>query len=595
MPGNNPLRDIREYYTLADDLRFTKGKHNFSTGLWVQRIHENHVGSPVYSSGAVSYSTMLTFLQDIPNQFNLVRNPLPVGFRSTESAWYFQDEMKLRSNLTLRLGLRHEMTDGWNEVADRCTNYRYDKNFVISTEPVLGHSCLTENHARLLFEPRVGIAWDPTGRGIWAVRAGFGIHNDLQDVLGNRAYNNPPFSAREQLSGPLLSLIPLQKNAPLARTCGTPGAPPPPACGIYSPGGFDPVLRTPTSQQWSLTIERGLARDLMLSVGYVGSESYHTPLILNANSPYPIVCQEPQGCISGGVAQNGNPIPVTQRVVVPKGTLYHPPSTRPNPNVGNGPQWFNQGTANYHGLDVSLTKRGRGSAFKVNYTWGKAIDLNSAYFSPSAGNEPGLLPSPYYRRELNRGVASNSLAHQFNGFYSYVLPFGNGQRFGSGATGVVDKLIGGWQWQGSVRIAGGFPFTPLAGSNPTGTGDNSNSDVVSWNPDFKGKVILGKPDQWFDPRAFVLPLQGTFGNVGRGPLRGPGLFMVDSSLLKRIRVSEGLNLQFRAEVFNVLNHPNFSYPNEVVFQGADYSPSGGVITNTATTSRQIQFALKLLF
>src|SRR5213594_5251709 len=89
-----------------------------------------------------------------------------------------------------------------------------------------------------------------------------------------------------------------------------------------------------------------------VSVGYVGSESYHTPLILNANSPYPIVCQEPQGCISGGVAQNGNPIPVSQRVVVPKGTLYHPPSTRPNPNVGNGPQWFIQGTANYHGLDV---------------------------------------------------------------------------------------------------------------------------------------------------------------------------------------------------------------------------------------------------
>ena len=121
VPGNNALRDIREYYSVADDLRFTKGKHSLSAGVCVRRIHENHVGSPVYSSGAVSYSTMLTFLQDVPNQFNLVRNPLPVGFRSTESAWYFQDEMKLRSNLTLRLGLRHEMTDGWNEVADRCT------------------------------------------------------------------------------------------------------------------------------------------------------------------------------------------------------------------------------------------------------------------------------------------------------------------------------------------------------------------------------------------------------------------------------------------------------------------------------------------
>src|SRR5206468_10891540 len=175
-------------------------------------------------------------------------------------------------------------------------------------------------------------------------------------------------NARELLSGPLLSLIPLQKNAPLPRTCGTPGAPPPPACGIYGPGGFDPVLRTPTSQQWSLTIERGIARDLMLSVGYVGSQSYHTPLSLDANSAYPIVCQDPQGCISGGTTTGGNPVPVNQRVLVPKGTLSHPPATRPHPYVGSGTQWFNQGTANYHALDVSLMKRiSRGLAFKANY------------------------------------------------------------------------------------------------------------------------------------------------------------------------------------------------------------------------------------
>src|SRR2546426_1094495 len=209
--------------------------------------------------------------------------------------------------------------------------------------------------------------------------------------------------------------------------------------------------------------------------------------------------------------------------------------------------------------------------------------------------------------EPARGVKGNPLASRtlpfhcqppislFNAFTSYQLPFGNGQRFGSGATGAVDKLIGGWQWNGSVRLASGFPFTPLAGSNISGTGDASQSDAPSWNPDFKGKVIVGKPDQWYDPRAFVLPLQGTFGNVGRGSLRGPGLFTLDTSLLKRVRISEGLNLQFRAEAFNVLNHTNLGYPNEVVFQGADYSPTGGVITATATPSRQIQFALKLQF
>src|SRR6058998_1799108 len=309
-PGNNPLFGGREYYSLADDLRFTKGKHSFSAGVWVQRIHEIHFGAAQFSAGGVSYNTMLTFLQDIPSQFNLIRNPAPIGYRSTEGAWYFQDEMKLRSNLTLRLGLRHEMTDGWNEVADRCAHYVYDKNFVISTKPLLGHSCLTENHAKLLLQPRVGIAWDPTGRGTWSVRAGFGIHNDLQDNIGSRAYNNPPFSAREQFSGGLLSFIPLQKSDPLPRTCGTSGAPPVPACSLYGPGGFDPVMFTPTSQQWSLTVERGIARDLMLSVGYVGSESYHTPLSLNANAAYPQVCENPQGCISGGTTTDGNPVPV---------------------------------------------------------------------------------------------------------------------------------------------------------------------------------------------------------------------------------------------------------------------------------------------
>src|SRR2546422_3983344 len=337
-PGVNPLRDVREFFSLADDLRFTRGKHSFSTGVWAQRIHENHVGNPQFSAGGVSYTSMLTFLQDIPSQFNVIRNPVALGYRSTEGAWYFQDEMKLRSNLTLRLGLRHEMTNGWNEVTGRCTNYRFDKNFVISTEPVSGSSCLDENHAKLLLQPRVGIAWDPTGRGTWAVRAGFGIHNDLQDILGNRAYSNPPFSAREQPVGPLLSIIPFQKNAPLAPTCGTPGAPALPACGLYAPAGFDRGMRTPTSQQWSLTIERGLARDLMLSVGYVGSQSYHTPFLVNANSAYPIVCQDTQGCISGGTTLAGNPVPVSQRVLVPKGTLYHPPAARPNPYVRNGTQ-----------------------------------------------------------------------------------------------------------------------------------------------------------------------------------------------------------------------------------------------------------------
>jgi len=369
----------------------------------------------------------------------------------------------------------------------------------------------------------------------------------------------------------------------------------PPACTIYGPGGVDPNLFTPTIQQWSFTVERELTKDIMLSVGYVGSQSYHTPISQNSNTIAPLVCADPQGCISGGTTTGGAAVPVSQRVRVPQGTTYHPPSTRPNPNVGSGVQWFDQGTSSYHSLNASLTKRtSYGLAFKANYSYAKVMDLNSAILAPSAGNEPPDLFSPY-NRFLNRGVASYSLNHQFNANFSYALPFGNGQRFGGGAHGVVNQLIGGWQWNGIFNLLGGFPFTPLAGSNTSGTGDSNQSDTPNWNPDFKGKAIKGSPDQWFDSHAFTLPLQGTFGNVARGSLRGPYLRNVDTSLFKNMRISERWKLQFRTEIFNLFNHPNFSYPNEIVFLGKDYSPSAGQITNTATPSRQIQFALKLLF
>jgi hypothetical protein len=596
-PGNNPLRGIREYYTEADDVHFTKGRHSFSAGAWVQRIHQNSWGAAQFSAGGASYQTMLTFLQDIPsNPFNLNRNPAPLGYRQTEAAWYVQDEIKLRSNLTMRVGLRDEMTDGWNEVGGRCSNYVFDQNFVISREPVIGNSCLQRNNAKALWQPRVGLAWDPTGKGTWAVRAGFGIHNDLQDSLANRTYSNPPYNAREQIIGPTLSLIPLSRTAALPPTCNTPLSPlVPPACSIYGPGGVDPDLMTPTIQQWSFTVERELTKDLMLSVGYVGSQSYHTPLSQNSNTIAPQVCADPQGCISGGTGTNGNPVPASQRVRVPQGTTYHPPATRPNPNVGSGVQWFDQGTSSYHSLNASLTKRtSYGLSFKANYSYAKVMDLNSAILAPSAGNEPPDLFSPY-NRFLNRGPASYSLNHQFNANFSYALPFGSGQRFGGGAHGVVNQLIGGWQWNGIFNLLGGFPFTPLAGSNTSGTGDSNQSDTPDWNPDFKGKVITGSPDQWFDPHAFKLPLQGTFGNVSRGALRGPYLRNVDTSLFKNIRISERWKLQFRTEVFNLFNHPNYAYPTEIVFTGRDFSSSAGQINSTATPSRQIQFALKLLF
>ena len=534
----------------------------------------------------------------------MVRNAPLLGYRTTEAAWYVQDDIKLRSNFNLRLGLRHEMTNGWNEVAGRCANYFYDANFVIETNPRIGRSCLDQNHAKLLLQPRVGLAWDPTGTGTWAVRAAFGIHNDLLDNLGIRAQPNPPFAAREALpvTNGFLPLLPLKKNVALPPTCG-PGIPSP--CSIYQPAGFDPNLFTPTIQMWDLTVERQLAKDLMLQVGYAGSQSYHTNLNMDTNSIPPEVCQNPQGCRSGGI------LPANQAATVPQGTLYipsRPPVVvngvtlfqRPNPYVANSQgTWFGQGTASYHALNVSLLKRAsRGLMFKTNYSWGKVLDLNSAILAVSGENEPPSTYSPVYRH-LNKGVAAYSIEHQFNTNFSYQLPLGSGQRFGSGASGWLNQLIGGWQWNGIVNAQTGFPITPMVGFNSSGTGNNTVLDVPDGNPNFKGSVISGTPEHWFDPRAYTMPVAGTFGNAGRSSIRGPALFNVDTSLFKRIPIREGVTLQFRAEAFNVFNHTNFGLPNQVVFQGNtsnySYSSSAGEITQTATTSRQIQFALKLIF
>ena len=627
--GNNAYFGARNHFTYADDLHFTKGAHAWSVGVWAHRVQENLAGAAQGSAGNVAYATVTTFLQDKPGQAGaiLVRNPVPLGYRSWEGAVYVQDEIALRRNLNLRLGLRDEMTDGWNEEAGRCTNYFFDPGFVIQTNPNIGNSCLQKNNATHLLQPRVGLAWDPSGKGTWSVRAGFGIHNDLLDNLGIRAYPNPPYSAREQVAVPngILPLLPFQKNAVLPPTCNAQSPLRPPACSIYQPAGFDPNMFTPTIQEWSLTLEHQLSRNLMFQVGYVGSESYHTNITMDGNTAQPQVCAnptDPRGCPSGGVL---NAVTVQGKATAPgfvqPGTTYMPwtpkPTTgalagltlRPNPFVSNSIPWFDEGTASYNSVGVSLQKRAtRGLSFKLNYTYSKVLDLNSAVLAPGGENEPPDVFSPY-NLGLNRGPASYSLLHQFNGNFSYQLPFGSGQHFASGSRGVMNQVIGGWQWNGIVTAQGGFPFTPLIGSNNSGTGDTNPSDVPDRNPSFSGPVVLGKPDQWFNPNAFLMPIAGTFGNVSRGSFRGPGLLDVDTSFFKKFQISERYTLQFRAELFNILNRANFAYPNTIVFganqctpaidrfscSASSISSSAGAITATSTTSRQIQFALRLLF
>jgi hypothetical protein len=148
---------------------------------------------------------------------------------------------------------------------------------------------------------------------------------------------------------------------------------------------------------------------------------------------------------------------------------------------------------------------------------------------------------------------------------------------------------------GILTALSGFPLTPLIGSNRSGDGDIRNPDRPTLNPAFTGPVVTGNPAQWYNPAAFVLPAVGTWGNLGRGVFNGPALTELDMSLFKNIALAERTRLQFRAEFFNLLNHTNFGNPNATAFSGTSPSASAGLITATATTSRQIQFGLKLMF
>jgi hypothetical protein len=180
---------------------------------------------------------------------------------------------------------------------------------------------------------------------------------------------------------------------------------------------------------------------------------------------------------------------------------------------------------------------------------------------------------------------------------SYELPFGPQHRFLNHASKPVDFLADGWTVSTIVALETGFPFTPQLGYNPTGNGDTRNPVRPNWNPAFHGNLYPRTASQYFNPAAFLPPATGTYGNVSRDSLTGPGLSELDLSATKNSHITERLGLQFRAEFFNIINRTNFLTPNEVVYSaaGSGISPTAGLVTATSTTSRQIQFGAKLQF
>ena len=238
----------------------------------------------------------------------------------------------------------------------------------------------------------------------------------------------------------------------------------------------------------------------------------------------------------------------------------------------------------------------RGISLRGVYTWSKALDDGDSVNGTTSANAPALVSNPYDIR-ADWGPATFDVRHAAAISAVYDLPFGRGRHFANHLAGISDTLVSGWSTTSILILQSGFPFTPQLSYNPSNNGDTRNPVRPFVNPNFTGPIITGNPNRWFNPEAFLPPPpnSGFYGDLGRNTLTGPGLATWDFSAIKDTKLAERVKLQFRAEIFNLLNRTNFNTPSLITFTPNGVSGTAGAITSTSTTARQVQFGLKLLW
>ncbi|MGC2528693.1 MAG: carboxypeptidase regulatory-like domain-containing protein, partial [Candidatus Acidiferrum sp.] len=590
----------RNLYTIEDRATLTRGRHQLSFGVWLQPFQSNETLA-LSQYGQATFASLSTFLQGTTSSFLYDPAPTEMNWRSLFGAWYAEDVIRVGRKLTLSLGYRQEFTTGWNEAHGRASNYTYTDG-IISAQPQVGNSVFTTNHATFLPQPRIGAAWSPFSSKT-VFRAGFGMYNDLQDALGYRTDQNAPYNPSYSIPSLAVSSLPLDPTAPV------------PATAKLVPGGVQPDMRTPTLISWSLRVEQQISPNTSLTVGYVGSHGYHELVGVDANEPTPVICPaSPCPAVYPTVDPNATP-PVTittgfpagsplAGAAVPAGAYYIPSGTpKPTPSLANTWTWFSEGVSTYNALQVDVTRRiSQGLSVRGVYTWSKTLDDGDSLNQTTAGNAPGLVSNPF-DLAVDKGLATFNVSNIGVINAIYELPFGTGKPYANDQNGWKNYLVGGWSVASVITAQSGFPFTPQLSYNPSNSGDTRNPVRPFLNPNFKGSVVTGNPSQWFNPAAFIAPpsASGFWGDVGRDTYIGPGLATWDFSVLKDTRIRERLTLQFRAELFNILDRANFNTPNLIVFTPptatnlTGLSGTAGAITSTSTTARQVQFGLKLLW
>ncbi len=552
-------------FSFSEGLVHTRGKHLLKFGGLIERYQDNMV-NPTFSLGIYAFADLSSFLRNVPRSFVGLTPEAQFDryWRFNLFGGYAQDDYKLTQRLTLNMGLRYEYATVPLDRRDVAL-----RNF---TDTQLTPGPLYQNPTTKNISPRVGFAWDIFGDGKTSLRAGYGMYfntNNQQNLIVT--VTNPPATPRPVLVNP---------SFPTPNFATT-------AIPAIRPVEWD--LKNPNVHTYNLNIQRQLWFDTVVTIGYAGARGIH--LLRNADV--------------------NTSVPIKQA----DGSWFFPNNApRRNPRFGVIEMKTSDGNSWYNALVFEVRKRfTKGVDFQSSYTFARNIDTTQAstFFSDATNATVSALPEPP-GLNYNKGLADYHAKHNWVFNFTWELPFAKGLQ-GSAAK----KALDGWNLIGIGQMRDGNPLTVFL---------QANRSQSKWSPSASPLVgpdrpnlaagytyqsaVLGDPNQYFDPKAFVLQASGTLGNLGRNTFIGPNLRTFDLALAKDTRLTERVKAQFRIESFNLFNRANFSNPGLLVYAGTALSnndplpgsagqpavlSSFGRIRQTTTSARQLQLALRLSF
>lgn len=582
---NTPTAPIFNYvqnkFEPRDQVIWIKGGHTISIGAWVIRDQTltntpvNPAGNYYFSSWGYSASgtpTANSFLTGQPFQFvgalpgfaNSSRN-----FRETDMIGFIQDDWKARKNLTINLGFRYSFATNPVEIHNNLEAFVHPYTSTDSAFVSVPNAYAT-NPSLKNFDPRIGFAWAPFHDNKTVIRGGAAIvHYLYQPRDYGVGYNfSPPFD-QVAVAFPAFT-IPVKFTCTAAAAQCTPTQP-----SIHDALGYN-IPTTPYVIQYSANVQREIPGGIVLIAGFIASESSHLLDMVELN---------PQ--INSGTTQN--PVFATQQPV--NGALTLVSNPRINPNFGMMGEIEPWAHASYHAVQFQANKAlSHGLQFQANYTNSRCHDDGSGAYAVDGGG--GVSPLPPFPLSRNNGNCSFDRRNNFSTNLVYQLPF-HGHR-----------LTEGWQIANLFGFHTGLPFTVVCGFDCLGLGEQNSANFVNVNSgvNLNNVVQPGNINHYFNTAAFSLQPLGTLGNETRFSFYGPSLADDDLALVKNTKIHENMNVQLRAEAFNLFNHPNFSNPGTGLYTGpTSPNPNAGKITSTISaqgglpSSRQLQFAVRFQF